>query len=183
MIIDVDVYWRPFQLNSHLPFGDGVNKMEMYQEKFGSERIRSMIPYMKQVGTECGINFSYGGNIGNTFDSHRLIWKSRTTGGSTLQNSIVEELFKAYFEREQSLGSHDVLQQCAIQAGMSPDIVQEVLESNIGKNEVLQEKNDFAKKYNCRGVPLFIIEDKYPLSGAQPPEAFIEIFQELVDDE
>lgn len=93
--VQFDVLWRPFQLNPDAPGGRGVNKMDMYLEKFGKASCDAMIPRMTETGRAVGINFSYGGYTGNTFDSHRLIWKAREEGGSALQDKVVESLFKA----------------------------------------------------------------------------------------
>ena len=181
--LEVDVRWRPFQLNDGLPKGKGVNKMEMYEQKFGADRIRAMIPRMKEVGQEVGINFSYGGYIGNTLDSHRFIWKARELGGKDLQDKMVEALFAAYFEQEKSLGDPDVLKECADAAGMPKEVTKSLLEDEtIGKVEVEKERREFGRKWNCRGVPLFVVDGKYPLSGAQPPEAFDDIFEEILDN-
>jgi len=182
--IEADVRWRPFELNGNLPKGEGLNKMKMYEEKFGAQRIQQMIPHMKSVGDEVGIKFSYGGNIGNTFDSHRLIWQARETGGSDLQDKMVEALFEAYFENEQSMGNRDVLKACADRAGMPSEITDRLLDDEmIGKAEVEQERSEYRRKWRCTGVPLFIVDGKFPLSGAQPSEAFAEVFEELLDDE
>lgn len=179
---EIDVRWRPFQLNDGLPKGKGVNKMEMYDQKFGADKIAAMIPRMKQVGAECGIDFSYGGNIGNTFDSHRFIWKAREVGGSDLQDKMVEALFEAYFEKEQSLGDTGVLEACANKAGVPTEVTQALLDDEtMGKAEVEKELNEMRTKWNCRGVPLFVIDNQYQLSGAQPPEEFEAIFQEILD--
>lgn len=179
--IDADIFWRPFQLNPNLPRGKGKNKMEMYKEKFGADRIRAMVPHMKSVGEEVGIDFSYGGFIGNTFDSHRFIWKAREIGGSRLQNKMVDALFAAYFENEQSLGDPSVLRECAQAAGMlSPTIELLLNDESIGWAEVETERKEFQQKWNCSGVPLFIVNGKYPMSGGQPPEAFAEIFEILL---
>mmetsp|Transcript_1791 Transcript_1791/g.2725 ORF Transcript_1791/g.2725 Transcript_1791/m.2725 type:complete len:142 (+) Transcript_1791:427-852(+) len=139
-----------------------------------------MIPYMKQVGKSEDINFSYGGTIGNTFDSHRLIWKAREEGGAALQDRMVESLFKAYFEEEKSLGDTKVLKECAKRAGMSMDIAEALLANdNMGGAEVKQEMHEGRSKWKCQGVPLFVIDNKFTLTGAQPPEEFLSIFQRL----
>mmetsp|Transcript_14228 Transcript_14228/g.21705 ORF Transcript_14228/g.21705 Transcript_14228/m.21705 type:complete len:141 (-) Transcript_14228:186-608(-) len=138
-----------------------------------------MIPYMKQVGKSVDINFSYEGNIGNTFDSHRLIWKAREEGGSELQDRMVESLFQAYFEEEKSLGDVRVLKDCAKRAGMSTDVAEALLDGDMGSEEVKQEQGEGRSKWKCQGVPLFVIDNKLTLSGAQPPEEFLSIFQTL----
>uniref|UniRef100_A0A7S2GZG4 DSBA-like thioredoxin domain-containing protein n=1 Tax=Helicotheca tamesis TaxID=374047 RepID=A0A7S2GZG4_9STRA len=136
-----------------------------------------MVPYMKSVGEECGIKFSYGGHVGNTFDSHRLIWKAREDGGSDLQDKMVESLFKAYFEDEKSLGEDQVLKECCEEVFGNTSTIME--DSSIGNEEVMQEMEYFRNKYHVRGVPFFVVDGKYELSGAQPSEAFLEIFEQL----
>lgn len=172
--VSFDVRWKPFELDSNLP-REGVDKMVSYNAKFGEERVAAMIPHMKKVGEEHGIRFSYGGKIGNTFDSHRLIWKAYREGGAGPQDALVENLFKAYFENEKNLGDVDVLSRCARDSGVSalPD-------ENEGKKETLREMAEYRTKYGVRGVPFFIIDGKHTLSGAQNSETFTDIFATLI---
>jgi predicted DsbA family dithiol-disulfide isomerase len=151
--------------------------MQYYNDRFGDRKVEQMILNMKKVGQEEGIQFSYGGGVGNTLDSHRLIWKARQEGGSHLQDKVVNELFSAYFENEQSLGETTVLKECANKAGMDAAAIFQ--DESIGQSEVEAEMTEFASRWNCRGVPLFIVDGKYPLSGAQPKEAFLEVFDML----
>ena len=179
--LNFDVRWRPFQLNPSLPTGEGYNKLQYYKDRFGAQRVEGMIASMKEVGEEHGISFSYGGSVGNSFNSHRLIWKAREEGGSELQDIMVNEIFHAYFEEEKSLGVNTVLEDCARKAGMDSSIISQVLSNeSLGKDEVEREMIEFGRKWNCRGVPLFIVDGKYPLSGAQPPSMFLEVFDEIV---
>jgi len=152
--------------------------MEMYTEKFGRARVESMLPQMKQVGNSEGIKFSYGGFTGNTFDSHRLIWKAKENGGSILQGKVVESLFKAYFEEENSMGEQSVLLNCAERVGMNAkEIFQD---TTIGKKETLSEMMQYRQGYGVTGVPFFIFNDKYSFSGAQPASEIVSIFKKLV---
>lgn len=167
--------WRPFQLNRGLPNGEGRNKLGYYHERFGAQRSEAMIVSMKKVGKEVGISFSYGGSIGNSFNSHRLIWKAREDGGSELQGKVVDELFRAYFEEEKSLGVLSNLAECAERAGI--DASELLADPSMGKEAVENELEYFTAKWKCRGVPLFIVDGKYPLSGAQPAEAFQQVFE------
>jgi len=181
--VNFNVIWRPFQLNAAAPKGKGVNKMEMYLEKFGKSRMDTMLPQMQETGLKEGINFSYGGYTGNTFDSHRLIWKAKEVGGIDLQDKVVESLFKAYFEEEKSMGDLSVLIDCANRVeGMMDDVsVKEFLEeSNNGKNETLKELEEYRRVYGVSGVPFFIFNEKYSLSGAQPPDEILSVFKKLV---
>ena len=179
-----DVRWRPFQLNPSLPTGRGLDKMQYYYDRFGGpSRVDGMIGQMKAVGRDVGIDFSYGGRVANTLDSHRLIWYARERGGSELQDRMVEELFRAYFTQEKSLGEREVLAECAVAVGVDVSGVLaddgSASSSGVGTSEVQEEMEAYARRWNCRGVPLFVIDDKYPLSGAQPPEAFLDVFDNL----
>jgi len=165
-------------LNSSLPKGKGLNKLSYYHEKFGQERFAQIVPRTKQAGDSVGINFSYGGFIGNTFDSHRLIWKAYEEGGSKLQDKVVESLFKAYFEDEKSLGERSILKECAETAGM--DASRFLEDESIGKEETLREIEEFKIKHRVSGVPFFIFDGKYTLSGAQPPEAILSVFEKIL---
>lgn len=137
--------------------------------------MKQMVPQMKKTGQSVGIEFSYGGFVGNTFDSHRLIWKAREEGGSELQDQVVESLFKAYFEEEKSLGEHAVLKECAERAGM--DATSLLADQSIGRDEVNGEMLEFRSKWRCSGVPMFVIDGAYSLSGAQPPEEILSVLE------
>jgi len=165
-------------LNANAPKGKGVNKLNMYMEKFGREKVESMLPQMKQTGKSEGIEFSYGGYTGNTFDSHRLIWKAKEVGGTVLQNEVVESLFKAYFEEEDSMGEQSVLVNCAKRAGM--DATEIFKDTNVGKKETLDELRKYRQDYGVTGVPFFVFDEKYSLSGAQPPSEIMSIFKKLI---
>jgi len=156
--------------------------MDMYLEKFGKASCDAMIPRMTETGRAVGINFSYGGYTGNTFDSHRLIWKAREEGGSALQDKVVESLFKAYFEEEKSMGEIAVLVACAKRAGMDEADVRGFLEdaSGPGAREVRRELDGFGRRHRVSGVPFFVFNDRYGVSGAQPPAEILSVFERLL---
>lgn len=137
-----------------------------------------MIPQMKAVAEEYGIQMEYGGYVGNTLDSHRLIWKAYEVGGSELQDKVVEQLMKAYFEESKSLGEQTVLEECASKAGyeQSHDFLSN---SQLGTEEVRSEMQEYGRAHQCSGVPMFIVDGKVKLSGAQEPDAFLRVFGKL----
>lgn len=100
-------------------------------------------------------------------------------GGSELQDKVVERLFRAYFEENQSLGEHSVLQLCAREAGLLDNVNDFLSNSDLGNREVQQEKQVYGRAYQCTGVPMFIIDGKIKLSGAQEPDAFLSVFGRL----
>jgi len=153
--------------------------MEMYNKKFGKSRMEQMLPAMKKTGLSEGINFSYGGYTGNTFDSHRLIWKAYQDGGVELQDKVVESLFKAYFEEEKSMGEPSVLIDCAKRAGME-NTKKFIENEDAGKEETLKDLEEYRRAYGVTGVPFFIFNNKYSFSGAEPRNKILSIFKELV---
>mmetsp|Transcript_11204 Transcript_11204/g.19147 ORF Transcript_11204/g.19147 Transcript_11204/m.19147 type:complete len:154 (+) Transcript_11204:373-834(+) len=152
--------------------------MNYYEQRFGAGMVQRMIPQMKAVAEEYGIKMEYGGHIGNTFNSHRLIWKAREVGGSDLQEKVVESLFKAYFEENRSLGEQTVLEDCASRAGYS-DSSGFLSNSELGKHEVKDEMQQFGRDFQCTGVPMFIIDGKFVLNGAQESDQFLRVFAKL----
>ncbi|KAL7524555.1 hypothetical protein ACHAXR_000622, partial [Thalassiosira sp. AJA248-18] len=180
-----DVRWRPFELNPNLPKDwTGNDKMKYYESRFDPAMVRNMIPRMKAVAEEHGVKMEYGGCVGNTLDSHRLIWKAREVGGSELQDKVVEQLFKAYFEENKSLGDTAVLEQCASQAGWSSSSDDQTISDflsnpQLGTGEVQQEKQEYGRTFQCTGVPMFIVDGRAVLNGAQESDAFLRTFGRL----
>mmetsp|Transcript_69335 Transcript_69335/g.181698 ORF Transcript_69335/g.181698 Transcript_69335/m.181698 type:complete len:183 (+) Transcript_69335:188-736(+) len=172
---DFVVRWHPFQLNPKAAKGEGVNKMNMYTEKFGKERVEQMLPRMLETGRKDGINFSYGGNTGNTFDSHRLISLAAKQGR---QDALVEELFRNYFEEEKCISDHKVLLAAAEKAG-----VEGAAACLAGKDEaqdVQQELRKYQDQMRISGVPHFLFNGKFGESGAIESEQLQQIFKQLL---
>jgi len=174
---DFEVNWRPFELNPSAP-KTGENKLEMYTRKFGEERIRMMMPRMTETFAKVGLNYSIGGLTGNTFDSHRLIFWAGTLGHAK-QDALVEELFSNYFCEEKYIGDRQILLAAAIKVGLDQTEAERILDDCTAfKKEVENEKRTFGR--GVSGVPFFIINREEGLSGAQPPETFVEIFRDAL---
>ncbi|KAJ3197856.1 hypothetical protein HDU67_003629 [Dinochytrium kinnereticum] len=156
----------------------GVNKLERLQSKFGKQRMDMMLPYMQKVGEAEGIKFSYGGLMGNTFDAHRLIAFAKEKG---VQYELVEELFKDYFEMERNPADKEALAAAAERAGISKDEALTFLNSKAGSDEVVKNAAK-AREEAITGVPFYVIDNKFRVSGAQEPESFIQIFEKLAGE-
>jgi predicted DsbA family dithiol-disulfide isomerase len=167
--------WFPFYLNPDAP--KSVDKQQMYESKFGKERTTMMQERLSQIGKAEGINFKYGGNTGNTRDSHRLVQLGKTKGPQ-MQTRVIEELFAAYFENEKDITSREILSEAGVKAGLDQKEIKEWLESGKGGDEVDREVHQ-ARLQNISGVPNFTISDRYELGGAQEPEAFVQLFERL----
>eukprot|EP00884_Botryococcus_braunii_P005992 jgi/Botrbrau1/15394/Bobra.43_2s0022.1 len=172
---EVEVWWHPFQLNPGAP-QEGINKLEYYKSKFGEAATRSMLPRMAETFKQEGIQeYSMDGLTGNTFNSHRLIAFAGQQG-SAVQNRLVEELFKAHFTQGKYINDPAVLLEAAKAAGVEG--AQQVLEDpSVAKEEVENDLKTLAR--GVSGVPYFIIDGKYALSGAQDPASFVSAFNNL----
>lgn len=178
--IEAKVTWLPYFLNPSLPGGKGKNKLESYKQKFGASRVAAMIPRMEKVGKEEGIAFSYGGNIGNTMDSHRLIeWAGKIS--SEKQDAVVEALMSSYFEKEECLSDMPVLLSAAEKAGLEG--AKEFLESDKLTDDVTIAVSKAQSEWGVSGVPFFVIDNKYAFSGAQDPETIANVLERAAKEQ
>jgi len=178
--VEVKVTWQPFELNSGLP-EKSIEKLKHYQKKFGTEGLQSKFDSMIKVGEEEGIAFSYGGRIGNTMKSHRLIeFALQKDSSLQLQDKLIELIFSAYFEQEKDIANNDCLSELAHSAGVfeSTQEAKDFLESDEMMSEV---RSKFLSNQNegIDGVPFFKIDNKYAFSGAQKAATFLEVFRKL----
>tara|TARA_B110000208_G_C11623338_1_gene378063 strand:+ start:231 stop:716 length:486 start_codon:yes stop_codon:yes gene_type:complete len=159
--------------------------MDHYNAKFGAARVAAMIPQMKANGASLTppIAFSYGGTIGNTLDSHRLIRWAREHGGEAAQDAYVEAIFSAYFEQEKNVAAHDTLLAAAETAGLDVDAASAFLKSDALEAETLSEAEELRRSMSISGVPFFVLGGKYAVSGAQDPSAFTQIFAKLIEED
>eukprot|EP00290_Baffinella_frigidus_P011994 CAMPEP_0180157580 /NCGR_PEP_ID=MMETSP0986-20121125/26332_1 /TAXON_ID=697907 /ORGANISM="non described non described, Strain CCMP2293" /LENGTH=183 /DNA_ID=CAMNT_0022107139 /DNA_START=237 /DNA_END=788 /DNA_ORIENTATION=+ len=175
--VEFTVNWRPYQLDATSP-KEGQNKLAMYNQKFGAERIKQMLPRLTEVFANVGLKYSLGGDTGNTLDSHRLAAWAMSKGGPVVQDKLMEEMFTNYFTEEKYLGDRQVLLAAAEKAGLDRKEAEAVLDSDMFEKEVQVEKKKFARGVN--GVPFFIVNGEPAVSGGQPPEVFEQIFEEAL---
>jgi predicted DsbA family dithiol-disulfide isomerase len=171
---DVAISWRPFQLNPDMP-PEGMTRDDYIRAKFGGgDRPRQIYQAIAESGREAGIEFQFSRirRTPNTVLSHRLIYWSAK---QERQDEIVGELFRAYFEDGLDIGSLEVLADCARRAGLNEEFARKYLESDDGRQEVVAS-DVYARRLGINGVPCFIVNRKYAVSGAQPPSAFVEVF-------
>ena len=169
--VDVQVRWRPFQLDPTIPQG-GIDRMEYLTKKFGAERAGSMHHRLEDIGREAGVDFAFDkiARSPNTLDAHRLIRWAFTSGK---QEAIVERLFRLYFIEGRDIGDRDLLADVASENGMDRAAIRARLDMDSDAADV-QAEIESAVRIGVNGVPFFIIDGKYGLSGAQPSEAIAE---------
>ena len=172
---DATIRWRTFQLNPDMPL-EGIERGRYLTLKFGgAARARQLYENIRKVGSTVGIDFDFDRitRTPNTLQAHRLI---RFTNGTPQSDTIIERLFHRYFVEGGAIDETNCLIEVAVEAGFDETIVTKYLISDENLNEVRQE-DSAARRLGIQGVPCFIINNQYALSGAQEPEAFFPIFE------
>ncbi|KAJ1727029.1 hypothetical protein LPJ61_004805 [Coemansia biformis] len=175
--LDVSLEYMPYQLDPGM--GRGIDKLEMYQEKFGS-RASGIFERLAAVGREDGIELKFGGKVSNTLDSHRLIDYAKLQGGSKAENKVIVSLLRRYFEQEQDIGDIGTLVGAATDAALDPLATKEYLLSTDGV-EAIKARIGQAKQLGVTGVPFYIINDRFGVSGAEMPETLLAAFEKALD--
>lgn len=166
--VNVEVAWRPFQLNPMMP-KDGMDRTAYLQAKFGTvDAYGQLEEQVSAAGSAEGMSFAFEKitRTPNTFLAHRLIWYAGLKGR---QDAVVDQLFKGYFEEGLDIGSALVAGELANRTGLQAD---QFLTSEAGTAEVKAEEL-VGHQLGIRGVPYFVLEKTYGISGAQPVEVIL----------
>ncbi|WP_027486494.1 DsbA family oxidoreductase [Allorhizobium undicola] len=177
--VSIDINWRPYRLNPDYP-PEGVDQqVELAKKLGGKEKMDQAHASLTELGREVGIAFDFAAiRVGpNTLDAHRLIhWAG--TENREAQDAVVSSLFKANFEQGLNVGDHAVLLDIAAAAGLQRKVIEQLLKSDADKDTILSEI-DAAQQMGVNGVPFFIIDQQYAVSGAQPPQVLAGAFREI----
>jgi predicted DsbA family dithiol-disulfide isomerase len=180
--IDVVVRWRPYQLDGTLP-KEGLDRATYLNNKFGGEeRSKEIYGRILEAGKSLGIDFNFDDMkvSPNTMDAHRVIhW----AGGQSaeLQNKLVERLFEVFFLEGGNIGLDEVLAQAAKHVGMDDTIVSDLLKTEDDKDHIASEI-DHARQVGVQGVPCFIVDNKFAVMGAQPPEQLEQAIRHAISE-
>ncbi len=171
---EVDVVYRSFELDPSAPAGLTAPTVDMLASKYGMtpERAQAAQREMEQRAAGDGLTFQMTGlRSGNTRDAHRLLQLAKARGR---QAELVERLHRGYFTEQVSIFDHESLTELAVQAGLDRAEVAEVLAGDAYDAEV-QTDEAMAQALGATGVPLFVIDRRYGISGAQPPDTILEV--------
>jgi len=171
--IEAEVRYHPFQLDPTVP-AEGADARTHFAAKFGSwERFLQIASHVAAVGAAEGIPFAFekATRTPNTLESHRLAWLAAGTGR---QLDVIERLFAAHFVEGRDVGSREVLVDIGAAAGLDAAEVRAALAGDAGVAEVRGALEE-ARRLGISGVPFFIVQGKYALSGAQPVEVFLQL--------
>ena len=171
-----DVDWKAFMLRRESP-AEGIVKEDYMASRFGSaEAHRENLPSMVQTFASEGIEFNPEGQLtGSSLASHRIMVLAKKR--SSKQDEMAEELFKRYITDGQWIGNPVVCVEAAAAVGIDKDEASTFMaEPTSGLAEV-EEDLALGRRLQVSGVPYFVINDRYNLSGAQDPAAFLQAFE------
>ncbi len=171
------VEWHPFQLNPDMG-PDGVDRVAYLEAKFGgAERVSGITAHLETVSKEAGlaIDFARISRIPNTLNAHRLIHWAGLEGKQT---AMVSALFKAYWREGRDIGNAGTLAAMAGEIGLDADVMARLLASD-ADIQAITDRDAHARSRGISAVPTFVIADQYVVSGAQPPQMWAQVIEEL----
>jgi predicted DsbA family dithiol-disulfide isomerase len=178
----VEVVYRSFELDPHAERDIDHDVHDMLAAKYGMsrEQAKAMNENVTEQARSVGLTYRLDQMIlTNTLDAHRLIQYASRHGKMI---EMKERLLKAYFTDSMHVGDHDTLVALAAEVGLDPQETASMLKGDEYKAEVRADEQE-AGKLGIRGVPFFVINRKYGISGAQPTEVFVEALQKAWEEE
>jgi predicted DsbA family dithiol-disulfide isomerase len=174
---DVEIVWRSFQLDPDLKRvpGQPVHEYMAKRKGISPEEAKEMYSYMANMAAEVGLHYDFdNAKINNTLDAHRLSHFALENGK---QNEIEEKLFAAYYTQGKDIGDLETLVQIGESVGLEAEKVRAILQSDTYKENVHQDQYE-AQQVGVRGVPFFVFNNRYAVSGAQPSEVFLQTLEQ-----
>ncbi|MGV6813318.1 MAG: DsbA family oxidoreductase [Brevirhabdus sp.] len=171
------VEWHPFQLNPDMP-AEGMDRREYLETKFGGkEQAIKVYGEIARTAELAGLEIDFAAikRTPNTVNAHRLIhW----AGLEARQTPVVSALFDAYFKQGRDIGDTDVLVDVGARCGMDGAMLARLLSSDADAEDI-RERDAHARERGVRGVPTFIVGNQHVLTGAQRPDLWGRVIDEL----
>lgn len=180
---ELEIEWKSFQLDPNIPedLEAGMTTEEYFASRkgMGAEQVKQMMVQVNQMAANAGLNYHPKGPLlANSFKAHRIIQMAKTRN---LGDEIEEAFFKAYFVDAKDLGNSQILSEIGLSIGLTKEDVQTALEDD---QYAYQAKTDIkeAQELGISGVPFFVFDRKYGVSGAQPVEAFAQTLEKAYSE-
>ena len=174
----VEIEWKSYQLDASFVASPEDNMVEHLAEKYRKDNdwAQNMLDNMTQNAKTAGLDFYFEKAIlANSFNAHRLLHLAKKYN---LANDLEELLFKAYLTEGKNINDLDTLSKLGIEVGLDAETVAKVLNSDTYGAEVQQDQEE-ANAIGVQGVPFFVLDNKYAISGAQPATAFLETLEKV----
>ena len=170
----VEVVWRSFELDAAAPPERVGDYAQLLATKYGVsvERGQEMIDTMTATAAQEGLDFRFDrARVGSTFDAHRLLHLAAERG---LQDALKERLMLATFTQGEPIGDRETLVRLAVEVGLDVDEVEAVLSDGRYAEQVREDERE-AQRFGISGVPFFVVDRTYGVSGAQPAQVLSEV--------
>lgn len=174
--VDTTVRVEPFELNPDMG-PEGADVVQYLARKYGrtAEQIAQAQARIREHGAKVGFTFGPRNHVWNTFDAHRVLhWAGEEGRALDLKRALLQ----AYHGEGRNPGAPDVLVELAGKVGLDPVRAKQVVEGREFETEV-RERERFWHQKGVHGVPLVVVNGKYGIEGAQPPEAFEDAFRQI----
>ena len=174
-----NITWKPYQLEPNAP-PEGLDAFDYLSRKIGgAERVRQSHEMLTRLGAEIGLPFAFERVkvLPNTLDAHRLLLWAGQVDAAT-QDKVAHALFTANFVEGRNVGNRQVLADIAGASGMDGEDVKRRLSTDEDRDTVRHEIAN-AQRMGVSGVPFFVIEGKYAISGAQGVEVFANALRQI----
>jgi predicted DsbA family dithiol-disulfide isomerase len=175
---EVEVTYKAYQLNPYAPKTMEGSAYEAFAKGHNMtvKEAKDRFKMFEQNAKTVGLTYNYDIiQMTNTFDAHRL---AKFAATKNLEEKLTTRLMKAYFTDGKNLSDIDTLVELAVEVGLDQNQAKEVLESNQFKDEVTAQIDE-ARKVGVQGVPFFVINRKYGVSGAQQTEYFAQVLEQI----
>ena len=171
------IEWHPFQLNPDMP-PEGMDRRDYVETKFGGkENADRFYDRIAEAARAAGLelDFSRIARTPNTVNAHRLIHWAGLEGRQT---PVVMGLFRAYFEEGRDIGDTEVLVSVATKAGLDGEMVRTLLAGDSDAEDI-RTRDAHARARGVNGVPTFVLAEQHVLTGAQPPEVWGQVIEQI----
>lgn len=173
---NVEIIWRSFELNPNIQYQEGYSLTDYLSDIKGMDKedVNRNFDRLTKQGLEIGINFRFDiAKVMNSRKAHKIIQAAKKQG---LQNEIEEALFYAYFTEGKNLEDSEILAEIAKNTGINFTDISEFLDSIELENAVNSDVY-MAQQVGARGVPFFVFDDAYAISGAHGADTFLNVLR------
>ncbi|RCW50842.1 DsbA family oxidoreductase [Paenibacillus prosopidis] len=169
----VETVFRSFELDPNADPNANKSTYSMLASKYGMsiEQAKATTVNVAEQAAAVGLTFNFENMVEtNTFDAHRVVQYANEQGKA---KEMSERLFKAHFTDNENVGNRSTLAQLAAEVGLDADQVSEMLATSSYKDDVRNQEEE-GNRLGIRGVPYYVFDRKYAVSGAQSPEVFLD---------
>ncbi len=180
---EVEILFNSYELDPNTPREISQSIHEIIAGKYGVsvDEAKRMNEGIRQQAAEVGLTFNFDTMIpANTFDAHRLTHFAKT---QNKDKELTEKLLHAYFTESKHLGDHKILADIAAEAGIDRNEALTFLADEEALADEVRRDEQTAQQMGVRGVPFFVINQKYGISGAQPTETFLSALEKVWQEE